>query len=117
MLEKAMLVGEGSMCFSNLCGVDIGVWLVMESLITSLAVSDAAQKYGGDSFHPICRQFGTTNFRSSNELFCLSVSRSMTYAKFQAWIGCTPMRQYPSLTLFLKRGKEANLVEPLLWFV
>ena len=28
--------------------------------MTSLAVSVAAQKYGGDSHHPICSEFGTT---------------------------------------------------------
>ena len=34
-------------------------------LITSLAVSDPQHEKGGNSYHPFCRQFGTTNSISS----------------------------------------------------
>jgi hypothetical protein len=43
--------------------------------MTSLAVSDAAQKNGGDSHHPIWRLLGTTIFVSSRCAFGSSFGR------------------------------------------
>ena len=55
----------GSIIFSNAWGGSFSHRSRLE--ITSLAVSDAAQKNGGDSHHPICSAFGTTIFVSSSE--------------------------------------------------
>jgi hypothetical protein len=60
-------------------------------MATSLDVSVAAQKYGGDSTHPICSKVGTTSFVG------LPSSWGSTYAKFHSSPSTQSMRQNPSL--------------------
>ncbi len=54
---------------SNLCCGRDPTSVSMYSTATSLAVSDAAQKYGADSTQPICSEFGTTR-RAGSPGFC-----------------------------------------------
>ena len=62
--------------------------------MTSLAVSVAAQKNGGDSRQPIWRAVGTTNSTSSIEVVC--DAESNTYVKFHASSFETTSCQNPS---------------------
>ena len=54
----------GSIFVSKACG---GRLASSKLEITSCSVSEAAQKKGGNSHHPICRAFGTTMQVSSME--------------------------------------------------
>ena len=58
-----VLAGVGSlyMWCSYLCGGMMCAGSVRSWSMTSRAVSDAAQKNGGDSLHPICKAVGMTN--------------------------------------------------------
>jgi hypothetical protein len=62
--------------------------------MTSRAVSDAAQKNGGDSLHPICNAVGTTSSVSSRGVFLDGEGK--TYVKFHASSFDTTNRQKPS---------------------
>ena len=56
-----------SMC-SYLCGGS-WTWLLSSYWIISRAVSDAVQKKGGNSHHPICSASGATSSVSSSDTF------------------------------------------------
>jgi hypothetical protein len=58
---------------------------------TSRAVSNVAQKYGGDSIHPICNDFGFTSF------VLWHPTSGKTYAKFHSSCTVQSMHQNPSL--------------------
>ena len=77
--------------FSNLCVGSDPTSISMYSILTSLAVSVAAQKYGGDSTHPICSDVGITSFIGSPS------GCGTTYAKFYSSPSSQSMRQNPSL--------------------
>jgi hypothetical protein len=50
---------------ANLCAGRAPSCVLIYSTAKSLAVSDAAQKYGADSTQPICSELGTTRCRGS----------------------------------------------------
>ena len=62
-------VSFGIIFVSNGCG---GKLVCSSCAMVSLAVSEDAQKKGGDSVHPICKLFGTTICVSSVNVFASS---------------------------------------------
>jgi hypothetical protein len=73
------------------CGGRVFRGISMYSMATSQEVSVAAQKYGRDSTHPICREVGTTGFTGS------PISCGNTNAKFHSSLLAQSMRQKSSL--------------------
>ena len=65
-------------CCRNLWSRDTSIGCSAYQVVTSRAVSDATQKYAGDSTYPICREFGTTNLTDAPG------GCGSTYAKFHS---------------------------------
>ena len=104
-LSLSSLFFFGSCCTSapvmasvmNLWGCRAPTGLSMYWVLTSRAVSDAAQKNGGDSTQPICSDVGTTS--------CTSFPGSCgnTYEKFHSSPSWQSSRQNPSLISYFTK--------------
>jgi len=70
----AVSLALSSILSSNLCSGR--VTSCKRDSMTSRAVSESAQKNGGDSHYPICKQFGTTIFISSISMLGSSDGRT-----------------------------------------
>ena len=99
-------VTDNILC-SNSYGGRSGV--LRRASIVSLAVSEAAQKNGGDSTHPICRLCGTTITVSSMS-HVLPFFVSSSYQKLHASSLLTTIRQNASFILSLLNLKGYSLL-------
>ena len=98
---RSIVPNVAKVCFNMWCSGRITILCLARLSAMSLKVYDAAQKYGGNSLHPIWKMSGMTIHVSLMSFSGVNLGR--TYVKFHASSGSTLSCQLPSLMSYLEK--------------